>query len=168
MELRQILLISLLFLPSYQGKVCGYEVSWKSRSERVPYLQTVPCQTADCPEESLEIFRPVLSSPHSCSQVQWGRPAGWPGRPRSGWWRRNVARVGGPSGLQWPAVVRRTVSQSVRKAVQGGLAWPRGSVSLPSLSRLSQPPPPPPSLLWPRWLSSSLWSCRQPWCAWWC
>ena len=86
MELRQILLISLLFLPSYQGKVCGYEVSWKSRSERVPYLQTVPCQTADCPEESLEIFRSVLSSPHLIVAVRFseGDPLDDQGDPAQG------------------------------------------------------------------------------------
>ena len=52
--LSQILVIFLLFLPACQGKVCGYEVRMKSRTERVPYLQTVVCQTAGCPEESRE------------------------------------------------------------------------------------------------------------------
>ena len=50
--LREILVIFLLFLPVCQGKVCGYEVRWKSRTERVPFLQTVTCQTAGCPEVS--------------------------------------------------------------------------------------------------------------------
>ena len=50
--LREILVIFLLFLPACQGKVCGYEVRWKARTERVPFLQTVACQTAGCPEES--------------------------------------------------------------------------------------------------------------------
>ena len=60
--IREILVIFLLFLPCCQGKVCGYEVSWKPSSEVGPSLQTVLCQTGDCREESIGALDTCISN----------------------------------------------------------------------------------------------------------
>ena len=68
--IREILVIFLLFLPSCQAKVCGYEVSWKTRTDRVSFLQTVVCQTAGCPEESIAVVLLIIPNLRLCSPAQ--------------------------------------------------------------------------------------------------